>query len=562
MAEYVASSSCIKLHMQRGCVRAEGFKPRNVHFRMVQRKYFYANWNSSWLPTWKMKELNIPRKSKLYASPYLRKHSFKCSCLGSLVNPESATASEWVPIVDQVLLMASIFLTYMAGVIPVDKSYQKDISSDNVVPESPSSSGSGTTNEDQVNSKYALDVVKEKLLNTLDAFERTPSIGNMVLEYDERRAKRPLNLSALADGPRIRLLWASFQRIEDEASTLSNCLVLQCPVSGKVNDVSNSGTFNMDNRLTVFSEIIQKSCGPACMTWLERELCLSNNNSHALVSILRAKLKGDDRVLNIRKSGKEDLYADLLCFLCFGSIREGWCYDRSLFLLNGISILEDLVITLADEIAGIYLELISVDSNLSSEMNSMCLAICTLSTRDLQRLRNEVALNQWLYQNMESVTSMYEDRFDLHTLQSQLIKEPGNRHSENQWWKRFTQKKSETGSSSYYTVISQFSMPVKRTKELRALTGCYWFMELQNSHYQFMEPCMDEINTYLLDDAVGKLLRRYYFSLFLELSDISMPLIRAVVNKVSNALSFFLVTLIGRSLGLIYTGIRQSLRWK
>lgn len=37
MAEYVASSSCIKLHMQRGCVREEGFKPRNVHFRMVQR---------------------------------------------------------------------------------------------------------------------------------------------------------------------------------------------------------------------------------------------------------------------------------------------------------------------------------------------------------------------------------------------------------------------------------------------------------------------------------------------------------------------------------------------
>lgn len=105
------------------------------------RKYFYANWNSSWLPTWKMKELNVPRKSKLYASPCLRKHSFKCSCLGSLVNPESATASEWVPIVDQVLLMASIFLTYMAGIIPVDKSYQKDISSDNVVPESPSSSG-------------------------------------------------------------------------------------------------------------------------------------------------------------------------------------------------------------------------------------------------------------------------------------------------------------------------------------------------------------------------------------------------------------------------------------
>ncbi|RVW64264.1 hypothetical protein CK203_052256 [Vitis vinifera] len=55
--------------------------------------------------------------------------------------------------------------------------------------------------------------------------------------------------------------------------------------------------------------------------------------------------------------------------------------------------------------------------------------------------------------------------------------------------------------------------------------------------------------------------KRYYFSLFLELSDITMPLIRAIFTKVSDAVSFFLVCLIGRSLGLIYTGIRQSLRW-
>lgn len=48
------------------------------------------------------------------------------------------------------------------------------------------------------------------------------------------------------------------------------------------------------------------------------------------------------------------------------------------------------MITLADEIAGTYLELISVDSNISSEMNNMYLALCTLSTRALQRLRNEV----------------------------------------------------------------------------------------------------------------------------------------------------------------------------
>lgn len=86
---------------------------------------------------------------------------------------------------------------------------------------------------------------------------------------------------------------------------------------------------------------------------------------------------------------------------------------------------------------------------------------------------HQIALNQWLYQNMDSVTSMYEDRFDLHTLQKQLIGEPGNGHTEKQyWWKRFTKKRSKSGSSSlYYVVIGQYSMPVKRTKELRALVG-------------------------------------------------------------------------------------------
>ena len=129
---------------------------------------------------------------------------------------------------------------------------------------------------------------------------------------------------------------------------------------------------------------------------------------------------------------------------------------------------------------------------------------------------------------MEAVVSMYEDCFDLCTLQSQLIEEPSKSQAENfSWWKKLTVRQSGSLSTpSHCVVISHFSMPVKRTKELRALTG--W---------------------------------RYYFSLFLELSDITMPLIRAIFTKVSDAVSFFLVCLIGRSLGLIYTGIRQSLRW-
>ena len=81
---------------------------------------------------------------------------------------------------------------------------------------------------------------------------------------------------------------------------------------------------------------------------------------------------------------------DLWCFnfnLCF--IREG-CYDKSLFISNGVSIFEDFLINLADGMASAYLELISVDSNVSTEMNSLSLELCTLSTRALQRLRNEV----------------------------------------------------------------------------------------------------------------------------------------------------------------------------
>lgn len=54
--------------------------------------------------------------------PHPRERSFKCSCSGFLVNSDVATVSEWIPVGDQVLLMASIFLAYLAGVIPVQNS--------------------------------------------------------------------------------------------------------------------------------------------------------------------------------------------------------------------------------------------------------------------------------------------------------------------------------------------------------------------------------------------------------------------------------------------------------
>lgn len=96
----------------------------------------------------------------------------------------------------------------------------------------------------------------------------------------------------------------------------------------------------------------------------------------------------------IRKSGKEDLFAEFLYFHRFGSSGEPSCYDHSLFRTHGVAILEDFVITLADGVASIYLELISVDSKFSNEMNSGGLDICNLSSRALQKLRNEVKEKQ------------------------------------------------------------------------------------------------------------------------------------------------------------------------
>lgn len=106
----------------------------------------------------------------------------------------------------------------------------------------------------------------------------------------------------------------------------------------------------------------------------------------------------------------------LKCFIFYGSIfmcvhakkrclmylhvcigRKGSYYNFSLFIHHGVVILEDLLITLADGIASMYLELISVDSSLSNEMNNLGLSLCTLSTRALQRLRNEVWVLPFLY---------------------------------------------------------------------------------------------------------------------------------------------------------------------
>ncbi|GKA34693.1 ycf55-like protein, partial [Tanacetum coccineum] len=305
-----------------------------------------------------------------------------------------------------------------------------------------------------------------------------------------------------------------------------------------VDNISRStSTADLKDLQKVFSEILQRSSLSICTDWLKDELSLRNRKSKTVFlrlfdqefpPPLFEKLKGDDSVLqNVKKSGKEDLYTELVYILRFGSLSQECCYDSDFFASRGVSVLEDLVITLADGIASIYLELISVDSDMSNEMNNLGLNLCALSTRALQRLRNEVSLNQWFVQNMETVASMYEDRFDLRILQSRPIPESTIGKTEKfGWLKKLNLGKSSASVSSLRAaVISHVCVPVKRTKELRGLVG--W---------------------------------RYYFSLYLEMADITMPFVRTLVAKISDAVSFFLVCLIGRSLGLIYTGVLPSLQ--
>ncbi|XP_048138893.1 uncharacterized protein LOC115742466 isoform X2 [Rhodamnia argentea] len=455
MAECAAAASCIKLHLRGGGVKKGGFS-RKLYFR----RHGCMSSDIIHIPRGGTHRLSSGT-AKRRLDYQQKASSVGCHCVASLVDFDGATALEFTTMVDQALLVASILLTYMAGVVPIGKprfSPRRIISDDDAINEGSTLSGSNVKVDDHFQ-KCAWDVIKGKLVESLEAIDHASVSEDKIQELEKLHAKKPLSLNAIAGGPRLRLVWAVLTYLEKEVDSIPEGF--------------ENGT--VEDWLVLFSEIIQSSSHPVCVAWLDNELSeRSSDVKEALFTLMLQKLEGDSTILqNIRRSGKEDLFAELLCFLKFGSLRKDCYYNSCLFVSQGISILEDLVIAIADGIASIYLELISVDGNLSNEMNNLDLALCSLSTRALQRLRNEVALNLWLHQNIEAVVSMYEDRFDLCILQSQPIEEPSKSISENLgWWENFFRKKSGTRSSLlHHVIVGQFSMPVKRTKELRALTG-------------------------------------------------------------------------------------------
>ncbi|KAJ4772162.1 hypothetical protein LUZ62_056419 [Rhynchospora pubera] len=209
-----------------------------------------------------------------------------------------------------------------------------------------------------------------------EALEENIQTGE--LKSEKRTKHVPLNLFALDLDPRLRLLAITLQKLQDKV----NCIL---------HDTEN---LPWEKWLVVSADLIKGLVRPVFMKWIEEEQALEKNQPYKLSDVVTRKLKDDDRIIRkFNSSGKAELYANLIFFLRFGFVRNPSYYDTKFFTEHGIQILEDMLIFLADGIASVYLELISVDGYYwySEEMdNSSALVLCSLSTRALQKLRNEL----------------------------------------------------------------------------------------------------------------------------------------------------------------------------
>lgn len=140
----MASPSCIKLHLHPSFLRQRGFVNRNSNFRTPLSKFSYGSCKVLWLSTWRKWKVDNPFFSNLKVSPCFMETPLRSTSVGSLVDSDSITASDWVTFGDQLLLMTGIFLTYMAGVVPVQKSSStspKSIADNDAFPQGSTSSG-------------------------------------------------------------------------------------------------------------------------------------------------------------------------------------------------------------------------------------------------------------------------------------------------------------------------------------------------------------------------------------------------------------------------------------
>ncbi|KAG6550531.1 hypothetical protein Mapa_007900 [Marchantia paleacea] len=349
------------------------------------------------------------------------------------------------------------------------------------------------------------------------------------IEIEEQHSPNPvLSLQAFARGPREYLLYTTLQHLRKEVESITEA----------------DQELGLSQWRDLSLSVLCRAVLPVCTNWVSQDLTVMNSDVANGVTAAGLSTAGENmsltetRVLDsmtdflrdtesiktyLTKSGKADLYADLIFFLRFGSIRTGGCCDYRSFSRFAGKALEDMVVVVAEVVATLFLDSCSSVATLSpqSETWQAFLLPSILSTRSLERFRNEVALNGWLNLNFTSVVAMFEDRFDLWTFQRRPIPSV----DKNQV-KDTSSGNGEKEVKRACLRLTRLQLPARRSDELKALTG--W---------------------------------RYYYSLYLEFSDVVGPILGMLLTRLGEAVSFLLVRLIGRSLGLVYQGIRQSVRW-
>ncbi|XP_024531164.1 uncharacterized protein LOC9632184 isoform X1 [Selaginella moellendorffii] len=405
----------------------------------------------------------------------------------------SALSMDWRPAFDEVLLMSSVLLAYVAGVVRpfAGLTGKKAL-------ELPVSTGSIAENDQQKqirvsNSDFVWDTMSRKLVEAISTVEA----GAMDVSSTPLTSNPSLCLQALAYGPRLRLLLAALSLLRNEASSREISLEDVCSM-----------------------------VGPVCRLWISQELRKTEKTSAGYFSgsmIKTEDLSGDVETeakeymsTRLQRSGKANLYADFLYHQCKKSFSSRTFSDQAVSTNLANNVLEDIVIAISDGAAAMYLG--AVSGVITGWPTLLLPSIC--STRSLERFRNEVALYQWIHYNFDSVAAIYEDRVELWGLTANAGK---NEPAANKAQKKQKRKPLEGVDELYF---DRLSVRVRRSKELKALSG--W---------------------------------RYYYSLYMEFSDVVGPLLRILVTKLGQGLSFLLVCLIGRSFGLIYQGIRQSVKW-
>ncbi|KAI5064325.1 hypothetical protein GOP47_0020995 [Adiantum capillus-veneris] len=456
----------------------------------------------------------------------------------------AANTLEWEPAVDNLLLVLSIALAYIAGIVTPSSpaplrlsekqppSARLEISQEIQTVQKPAYEASFSGEEDLWNS------ARLKLSNSTDVG------GDMEDDTVVQKTGHSLQLSlqGVARGPRLRLLLITLEELNKESAY---------GMSGGGSFIALVGNWQQNEnflRPDWSGLSMQRLCEvivPICRLWMCREHTRNTKGQPSMTEdcvlpeSLDKSLIGEWNLLfdsysqnygerksmksSLLATGKAEFYADFLYNLCSGCVRQnGYCGAETLRSHKNL-VLEDLIIFVADKASALYLDLISTGSTICDSQWFNMMAQSIPSTRLLEKFRNEVALNGWLNDNFQSVTAMFEDRYDLWILKTVHKNSAKNKRHKS---KLRVDDSREQESQESTIEIERYKLFARRARALRALTG--W---------------------------------RYYFSLYLEFSDICGPLLRTVVTKLGEGISFLLVTLIGRSLGLIYRGIRQSIQW-